>query len=228
MKKLCMLLALLLCVCLVTASAEEYDLSFVRENSKYYELDVEIEDGTGFAFVESVMQPGDLDFVHKYDSQTKYSFTQFDILVIDYLSPAKAYPVHRLWIYYSADNYHQYITAVTFNINGTKYTFSGVADASRYEVTDGVYQESLLIKFDWDNLDFLAALEKLIPEDLDNLDSIKIPMTLHGVEDITVDLDGRFLLDFMFIRLAMLNTNSTNFLDKADGTSLKVTEGLVE
>lgn len=174
------------------------------------------------------MQPGDLDFVHKYDSQTKYSFTQFDILVIDYLSPAKAYPVHRLWIYYSADNYHQYITAVTFNINGTKYTFSGVADASRYEVTDGVYQESLLIKFDWDNLDFLAALEKLIPEDLDNLDSIKIPMTLHGVEDITVDLDGRFLLDFMFIRLAMLNTNSTNFLDKADGTSLKVTEGLVE
>ena len=228
MKKLCMLLALLLCVCLVTASAEEYDLSFVRENSKYYELDVEIEDGTGFAFVESVMQPGDLDFVHKYDSQTKYSFTQFDILVIDYLSPAKAYPVHRLWIYYSADNYHQYITAVTFNINGTKYTFSGVADASRYEVTDGVYQESLLIKFDWDNLDFLAALEKLIPEDLDNLDSIKIPMTLHGVEDITVDLDGRFLLDFMFIRLAMLITKSSNFLVKADGSSLKVTEGLVE
>lgn len=228
MKKLFLLLALILPLCLGVAYADDLDLSFVRENTDYYEMDVEIEDGTAFAFIESTLTASDLAFIHKYDSQTKYSYTQFDILVVDYLSATDAYPVNRLWIYYNADNNHQYINAVTFTIDGTKYTFSDVADAERYTQPDGVYRESLLIKFDYDNLEFLAALERLIPDDLNDLESVQIPMTLHGLEDLEVTLDQSFMLDFIIFRLALLNTNSFDYMGETNGTPMKMTEGLVQ
>lgn len=221
MKKLYALVALLLCVCLAgTACADIIDLSYV-EDSPLLTLDVESHGDMDVAFIESTLSVSARSFVHKYESETKYSHTFFDILITDYRDSSQEDSAHRLWIYYHADNGYQNIDSVTFNVAGTRYTFTGVSSPSRCEYEDGVYEERLLIKFSVSNMSFLSALEQLIPTD-GSMPDADITMTLHGKEDITVELGSGFMLDFMGLRLAMLNTDCANGLRTTTGTPMTV------
>lgn len=221
MKKLSLLLAvLLLFTCCGSALAEDFDLSFVRSKTSLYEIDVEIEDD--IAFIDSTLSASDRSFVHKYESSTRYSTTEFDMLVIQYLK-STAYPVFRLWITYCADNDYLNINAVTFTIGDKKYTFTDIADTDWYVHDEKGYVEQVLIKFDLNNTDFLLALEGLLPETLEEFDGITIPMTLHGREDIQVELGGGFLLDFFVMEQAMIKSNGVGYFEKAHGSPLKIT-----
>ena len=201
------------------AVREPLDLSAVR-NSDYLTLDVNKDSNA--AFIESSLSTADRSFNHKYENDYLYSSTKFDILIVDYFGDS--YPVFRLWINYTADKF-QYITAVTFIIDGVRYTFSGISDTDHlYELENGV-SEDLLIKFGTDNIGFITALgEYILPavEGKKEYSDIDITMILHGIEDISVDLDMGFILDFILLMNAFSEIGGIPYLDEAYATTMKI------
>ena len=228
MKKLFSLfLALaLLCSC-ASSLAAGYDMSYIRDYDSLFTVDVN--DDEGVAFVESVLSASERSFVHKYESDYRYSSTMFDILVIDY-DKSSAYPIARLWITYCADEYIYY-DSVTFTLDGKDYTFTGISDPDwRSEDEKGVVEKALII-FGTDNLEFLAALQDYreqfgsYDELIDEVNGPKVKMVLHGRnEDIAVTLGGGFMLDFaLIIEGAFLETNGLDYIDKVTtSTSMTV------
>ncbi len=218
-KTFALLLALtLLCACFPALA--EIDLTYVRENTRYFTMDVNTDEDV--AFITANLSVEDRSFVHKYESDTRYSFTEFDLLAIDYSKPS-IYIVPRLWIYYAADEYLM-IDSVSFNIDGTRYTFTDVGSADRRTRDDNGCIEKLLIKFSNENLDFLVALANYI-KPFDTYDKLKsnakITMTLHGREDVTVDLTGDFFLDFkVVITGAFLEVDGFSTIDQVIATPM--------
>ena len=84
----------LLCSC-ASSLADGYDVSYVKDHSNVFTIDVD--EDSGIAFVESTLSTKDCSFVHKYESDYRYSSTMFDVLVVNY-EKSTAYPVPRLWI----------------------------------------------------------------------------------------------------------------------------------
>ena len=220
MKKCSLLLAIILLFTFcANAMAATVDLSYVRNDPDTYEIDVQVEDD--LAFIETTYNAAELSFVHKYESTNLYSGTRFDMLVIDYLQ-SDAYPVFRLWLTYCADDNYINASSVTFEVSGKKYTFSDIGDPDWYYHDEDGYMEQMLIKFNDDNLDFLVALENLLPETYEELLEIKIPLTLHGREDIKTEVGSGFLMDFLAMKLAYVNANGLDFLSEPNGTPMKV------
>lgn len=222
------MLSLLLCLtcvfstCGVAAAATKpLDLTPIRGSSLY---DISVNKDDDVAFITSTLTTADRSFNHKYENDYLYSSTEFDIIVINYFED-NAYPVFRLWIYYTADDYN-YNTGVTFTLGGKDYTFSGISGSDSLTKKDNGVCEDLLIKIGTDNADFLLALleygKPFEAEGFDNYKDIAIPMTLHGVEDINVTLDAGFLLDFYALINAFSNINGIDYLSKANATSMKV------
>ena len=223
MKKIFALLlaAVLLCSAMTVAvAADDLDLSFVRNNKEVYTIDLN-DKGTA-AFIESQLSAKDRSFVHKYESSTRYSNTMFDVLIVDY-DTDDAYPVFRLWISYYADDSYVNLHSASIILGDEKYTFSDIDDPDWRTKDEDGYAEQLLIKFDEETLPFLAKLESMLPDDADDLDDISIKMILHGDEDITVEIGRGFLMDFMFIKTAMININGLQYLERAYGSDMSVT-----
>ncbi len=178
------------------------------------------------AYIETRLSAKDRSFTHKYESSTRYSSTKFEILIIDYLKE-NAYPVWRLRVIYCSDDDYLNITSASFILNGKKYTFSGIADKDWYVKDDDGYAEQVLIRFGMDNIDFLAALEDIFgdTEDVTEVaENATCKLILHGREDVEVDLGEGFSLDFLVIRLGMVNINGLDFLEKAYSTTMKITD----
>lgn len=221
---LVLLMALLMIFGTYTTALADLDLDPVREASNVYTIDVS-SDGEA-AFIESRLSTQDRSFVHKYESENLYSSTQFDILIVDYLKTS-AYPVMRLWITYSADDAFMNITSASFIIGNKKYTFSGIADSDWYQQDDRGYIEQVLIKFGIDNLEFLVALEDMFNDSDSVVETAKnstCKMILHGRENIEVDLGSSFFLDFLAIKMAMVNIGGLDYMDKALSSTMKITD----
>ncbi|MBR6705459.1 MAG: hypothetical protein IKI84_02090, partial [Clostridia bacterium] len=229
-KTLSFILALaLLCSCASTLAAG-YDMTYIRENSNAFTIDVN--EDSEVAFVESTLSAKERSFVHRYESDHRYSSTMFDVLVINY-EKSSAYPVPRLWITYCADEYIYY-DSVTFTLNGKDYTFSGISDPDwRSKDEKGVVEEAL-IKFGTEAVDFLFALknyrEKFASYDelMNETKGPKIKMVLHGrSEDITVTLGGGFLLDFTYIiEGAYMETGGLDYIENVISTTMSVSDGV--
>lgn len=217
----------LLLVCLMllgTVSAvmaeDVFDLTFVRDNPDNYDLD--INEASDCAFVESTLEPKERAFTHKDESDALYSHLWFDALVLDY-SKSTRYPVFRLWIVLCTENAYKYVDSVTFIVDGESFTFTGIDDSEWYEIKEGDYRQEMLIKFGKTNVSFLIALEnfcKKVAAD-DYSGSYDVRMVLHGREDIETTLGLNFLIDFLRIRNVMLNCNGLAFLDKAIETEMR-------
>lgn len=228
MKKLFTLLTALLLLVLPVSSAfaATLDLSYVRRNTENL-FTLDIDTANNAAFVETQLSAAARSYVHKYESVYRYNTTKFDVLVLNYSNASTTYPVWRLWVTYCADNDYLYFDKITFNVNGTKYTFSGVSNSDRYTHDDKGYVEEALIKFDDTNLAFLAALEEWGPaigefEDVSYLDNFPVYMTLHGREDITVTLGSGFWLDYLAIREAFIEMNGLDYITRPNGTTMTV------
>ena len=230
MKKLLAIItaAFLLLISASSAFAATVNLTPIRSATEsIFDLDVNKE--ADVAFITTQLDVASRSFTHKNPSSHRYSYTEFDILVMDYSKPSKSVPLLRLWVVYNSDVNYLYINSVSFDVNGTRYTFTDVSDYDRYTHDDKGYRESVLIKFDLSNIDFLIALEKAMPklgtfETVDALDNLPITMILHGTEDIVIPLDSGFCLDFLVMKDALIDINGLDFFgqDLIDATPMTV------
>ena len=215
----------LLCSC-ASSLADGYDVSYIKDHSNVFTIDVD--EDSGIAFVESTLSVKDCAFVHKYESEHRYSFTMFDVLVVDY-ETTTAYPVPRLWITYCADEYIYY-DSVTITLDGKDFTFSGISNPDWCTEDEKGVIEKTLIKFYSENAAFLAAMENLykqypsFDELMDETSGPKVKMVLHGKnEDIDVTLGSGFVLDFaLVIEGANINTDGLDYIDKVTGTTMTI------
>jgi hypothetical protein len=225
MKKLILflLVATLLCS-LSPAMAATIDLSAIQAQDNLYTVDIS-DDGDA-AFIESNLSAEARSFVHKYESSTLYSSTEFDVLIVDYQQSSN-YPVFRLWIVYCADNGYINADSVTFQVGKKQFTFTDISDEDwlTYDKENG-YMEEMLIRFGEDNVDFLLALEEAIKgksESVETLNEVGIKMVLHGKEDLVVELGSGFLLDFMALKSAWLDLDGVSYIDDINGNDMTVT-----
>ena len=114
-KTVCLVLAVLLLCLGAAASASEntFDLKPLQEN-QYLTIDVNEEQNV--AFVESFLQDGDTAFSHKGESDSKYSFTWFDLLILNYGDESSAFPVMRLWVEVCTKDVKYDFDSITFTI----------------------------------------------------------------------------------------------------------------
>lgn len=225
MKKLLALLTALMMLLLpMAAMADKLDLSYVESNiDKLFELDINEE--SNVAFVDTALSASSRSFVHKYESSYRYSTTEFDVLVVNYASASSNYPILRMWISYCADDEFLYFDSVSFDVDGQIFTFTGVGSSDRRDSDDKGCVERGLIKFDESNIDFLIALENYAPpisqtSSADENDNYPVYMTLHGTEDVTVTLSSGFWLDFFAMREAFLQMNGMEYISRPDGTPM--------
>ncbi len=211
MKKRLVALALSLVLMLTIVSPavadDGFDISYIRKNDKIFEISVNDEEE--IAFITTVISVADRSFTHEYESKTRYSYLESDILVLDYYSDNPE-GILRTWIVYSADEF-LYITSVSFFVNGKEYIFSGIADSEwHYEFDDGI-MEKVLIKYGAEgSADFLdAVIDEGIKSNDDENYSPEIKMVLHGTKDVTVNLGRYPILDLTLITLTWVMANGT-------------------
>lgn len=221
------LVSLILCLCLTVAlgapacAEEAFDMSVLRDN-KYLKIDVNTEDG--IAFVESTFSVAERSFTHQYESTTHYSYSWFDMLIMDYFKSG-AYPILRLWFKVATEGQYYYFTSVTITVDGKEYTFSDVADTGWFENKDNNYNQDLLIKFGLDNISFLVALENYVNQfqSYEEIEKASVKAVFHGTTDIETELGSAFLIEFLVFKSAFLDCNGLQHLtDVASPTPMKV------
>ncbi len=223
-KTLSLLLVLpLLYACLPSVAGAELDLTYLTENSGLFSVQTDVENDV--SFVETTMSVKNRSFVHRYESDTRYSFTGFDVLIVDRSTP-DAFPILRLWITYCADEFLN-VSSVTFTVGDEAYTFTDIADPEwQIETEDGVI-EQVMIRFGSGNLAFAEALAELIRpfEDdytllLDESACPKVDMVLHGDRDADAVLGSGFISEFFALLMAVIHIGGT--LDNVTGTPMTV------
>lgn len=213
-KMLSLLLAL--CLLLSASTALALDVAFVTENPGIYTMNV---DNEGDAFITTALTVPDRAFTHQYESANYWSSTQFDILVVDYTAE-EAIPVWRLWINYAADNQYQHFEKVTFHFGGYSFTFTDVSSPDWQYMLGESYVEQMLIQFGMMNVDFFIALEKYCDTLDDDMANFVGTMTLHGEEDIVIDLGQGFALDFVLTKMAYVQMDGLATIQDVYGTML--------
>ena len=200
------------------AALAEFDMSVIREN-KYLKIDVDKD--SDVAYIESTFSAKDCSFTHDNDSPTRYSVTEFDILMINYFSSG-TYPILRLWMYVSTESQFYYYNSVSFTVKDKTYTFSDVSNKDWFDQGDKYYEQQLLIKFGPKSLDFLLALFELAGEGFEagSFDDIHIPVVFHGTKDINGTLDKGFLVEYYLLISAFIEAGGLDYLDKVMETSV--------
>ena len=199
-------LALVLTIVSPAVADDGFDMSAIRGND-YLEISVDKEKGV--AFVTTKMSVAGRSFTHEYESETRYSCFESDILVLDYYSDNPE-GILRTLITYSADEF-LYITSVSFFVNGKEYIFSDIADSEwYYEFDDGIV-EQILIKYGAEgSWDFLKAVYDELDKSSDDENySLEIKMVLHGTKDVTVSLEIMPMFDLVIMAGAWAEANGT-------------------
>ena len=188
---------------------------------------VPFSDGSARATIYSTISVKDRAFVHKYDSDVNYSFTEADIILLNYGTDDMAAYL-RWWITYCADNGYQNITSADFYLNGLKYTFTGIDVPALKTDGNGSYEENLVVLFDINNVAFLGDVMELynqawsgaIPEE-----ECRIRMVLHGDEDLEAELGMKSLEDLSTLTVCLSAINGYDVLleEDPDATSMTVT-----
>ena len=223
MKKALALLCALVLLLHALPAVADFNLNYFTENSSIFTIDVNKEKSV--AFIETVMSAQELAFEHKYESPTQYSLLRNDILVLDYFSTNRS-PVFRTWIYYCTTK-PIYVHSVTFELDGTAYTFTDVASSDRVITNEQDTEEDLLIRYGGNNSDFLAkvmaeaasyAFSHYGDDGDPNVQPPKMKMILHGIEDIELDVPDGFWTDFALLTVALVTTESLGQIGKNTGT----------
>lgn len=230
MKKTLALLCALVLLLHALPALGDFNIGHFTENTSIFSVDVEAE--SGVAFIETIMPAKDLAFEHKYESPKNYSLLRNDILVLNYFSSADRSPVFRTWIYYCTTK-PIYAHSVTFELEGTAYTFTDVAGSGRITTNESDTEEDLLIRYGSSNLDFLAvvmaratqyAYSRFGDEGDQNVQPPKMKMILHGLEDIELDVPDGFWLDFGLLTVGLIETDSLGQIGQNTGTPCTIRE----
>ncbi len=206
--------AFLLALCLLTGFAlAEVDLSYVRESPNIFTVE---DDDPELIYIYDTYSAEDLHFIHAHESDYRWSFTYFELAILDGEMPI--YPMMR--VIYNADdplNLH----AVSFDVDGTRYTFD-VSDSVNTEKDEQSTTESAIIFFSSENFAFLNALTAVTDRygTAEEMRTVRINAVLHGDEDLTVTLNENFLLDFwLVVEDAFKEMGGMSALDDVDLTT---------
>ena len=209
-KTFSLLLALLLLFGLACpAYAASLKINALKKNPKNYQVEY---DGK-YATIYSNMSAEECSFTHKYDSPNRYSYTAWELNIVDY-DKKDSYGIMVLRISYCADNLLN-LNSVSFILSGKEYLFTGVTkDEEGWHVLDEKgAKERIVIMFGVSNDEFPKALKEVCGSDK-AVQIAKCTMILHGEsEDVTVELGTGFFRDFRNIMLAMTDYNKFDFSD---------------
>ena len=224
MKKLCALVLFLSLVLVgsVSLATSTIDLSYFRENSNLYSIDVN--NDSEVAFITTTLNAASRCFHHDNEHDQYYSTFESDILVHDYFS-SEPYGVMRIWINYFAKDFLN-INSVTFQIGGKDYTFTGCCENDwKVKLDNGGVEEQALIIASDSNWDFWSALIDILDPLLENgLDDFTpIPVILHGSRDVTITMDAGAAVDFASIVIGA-GSSGVKSADAGTGTKLTVTD----
>ena len=153
----------------------------------------------GWALIASTLESKDTAFVHKYESDYRYSTTTFFLTIDDYQTDApKVEP--ELMVTYCRDDAPLNITGVTVAFGGRSFTFTGKL-SHNVEKDERGYTEHVHIVIDQHNQDFLGALAQYIldiggDDPMENLSSARATIILHGDEDVEAELGEGFFQDY--------------------------------
>ena len=217
---------LLICTALTTASATTtVDLSQISGNTDLYEISVNSD--SEVAFVTTTISVSNRSFTHKFENPNYYSCLESDLLIHDYFG-SSPYAVMRTWIKYAATEY-LYPTSVTFTIEDTDYTFSGIGNKSWSEEdgSGGTSEKMLIIYGDttdyWSFITAMANWAEVLLND-DDSDDYEIAMTIHGTTDVETTLGWGPAYDFLFTVLGMADIGGKLEDSGSSASTLKVTE----
>ena len=154
----------------------------------------------GWALIASTLESKDTSFVHKYESDYRYSTTAFFLTINDYQTDdPKVEP--ELMISYSRDDAPLNITGVTIAFGGRSFTFTGDLSYNQNSGEHG-YTEYVHLTIDQHNQSFLGALAQYIldiggddPESL-SMSNARATIILHGDEDVEAELGEGFFQDY--------------------------------
>ena len=158
----------------------------------------------------------DLAFSHEGESENYYSYTDFDILVLD-PETEQQLPILRLWIMLRTQEKPLNISSVTFTAGGREYTFTDVSEEEDTEaLEEGGYSQTILIRFDQESLFMLTqmGMDLLLGGD-------PVPMVLHGDEDLRVELDEHFREPFRAIWTAYVDCDAESNLSSYKGNPVE-------
>ncbi len=223
-KTVSLLLALLLAIgCLAGSLAEDasenvkFDLSVIKANE-----DAALsEDPDDPASAYVMLADGKLSMdtyaiAHGHESQKRYSLAEFDFLIRDY-NTEDPFPVWRLWFTVFTEGQFYNFESVTLTLGGKDYTFTDVANENwYYDLGDGDYAQQLLVVFGANEMEFLIALEDFLEPMTSGTEVLdaKVPIVLHGTEDISGEISGGFLLQYMLFRSMYIDSKGLQLIDK--------------
>ena len=221
-KLLSVVLALALTLGVCASAMADVDLSSVRNSDIFY-INVE---SSGNAFVGSFIPYSWATFDHPNAVDGHASFAYSDIIVTDYYGTTGSQrAVWRWWLEYNAP-YYLGITSVTFDLDGTYYTFSGVGGTSQMEDNGSYVTENICLVFGSENmmfwLLFLFKCEAL--DDITEIADWTMPVVLHGTRDVETEMNGYALLDLYLVGEAALQITGFDGLYATDGSAMTYTE----
>lgn len=197
-------------------------LAMCKESTELYKVS-EYPD-QDWALISSVLPASDRAFVHKYESSKRYSTTTFFLTVEDYQS-ATPHLEPELMVSYCRDDKPLNYRSVTLAFGGRSFTFSGDLGYNVDQDENG-YSEYVHIRFDQQNMDFIAALAQYVMdldgELLDSLPQARAQLILHGDEDVETELGEGFFLDFFVTVVnALGNGDGIDYLYENGGTTMR-------
>ena len=209
----------MLLVLLSESIAESFDISTFKDTNAFV---IDVDKDEELAFINSILSPSTLSFTHRNESSMEYSFSRFDILVIDYFS-VDPWPIFRLWFTVSTEDRYYYFTSVSITIDNKEYTFSGISDKNWFFNQDNSYRQMMLITFGVDNVGFIKALDDYLENyNVDDLTKALLPVVFHGTEDISAYVSRPFLLEFSAFKFGLVDSNSFQYFDRPTATTMKV------
>lgn len=189
-------IAALLALCMLLglgAAFAEVDLSYVQASPNIFDVD---ETDDGLIFIDSTLSSEQVACTHEHESDSYYSCIYWELAIVDNEPPV--YPL--LTVSINADQPLN-IRAVSFDVDGRRFTFDVAEDISR-KTEEGNTREFVTIFLGPTNIEFLIAMENVSDAcgtDLDAMRAVRITGVLHGDEDIAIALSENFVVDFFLV-----------------------------
>ncbi len=191
-----LLCLVLLCSLTVSSSAASFDMNAILDSTYAADGSIEIDEDDGAVFVYSPLSAEELSFVHTLEADGHYSYTDFDIIVVD-AGTSEEYPVLRLWLYLWTNGDFYDVESVTFTVRDVEFTFGGLWEEDRLELDeeDGECRQEMLICFDTEGLRFFSELQQVsnLKKASKDWADYTIHTVFHGSEEIETELDNVFL-----------------------------------
>ena len=220
------LAALMVLSCAAALADTDWGDAYYAEREDIFGRDIDEENDVCFV-VNNLFDAEHLSFLHKYESDKKWSYMYNDILMRNYSSPKDRFALHRTWLFYCIDGDPLNFNAISFIVDGMQYTFSGdVAQEGWITEEDGTSIQRMLIKFGTNSTEFYSKLVyyamsythqyEMMGE---NAPVPRIRMIFHGDEDIEVTVPGGYLREFASFYEAAQATDSP-YWTTVDGTDM--------